>query len=68
MTHDELKQEIRALEDLAQRYSERFETLSRRLHRHFDAAPGGGKTDFRKLTATRADLWPLSGRQDDGGD
>jgi len=41
MTIDELREEVRALTDLNQRLSERIETFTRRLVRHFDAGPGG---------------------------
>jgi hypothetical protein len=69
MTHAELTEELRALADLHQRMAERFETLSRRLHRHFDDKPGSGKTDYR-LTMSGPRQWPSRTRddEDDGGD
>jgi hypothetical protein len=39
MTAAELNEELRALVDLNQRLSERIETLTRRLTRHFNANP-----------------------------
>ena len=53
MTNDELREEVRALTDLNQRLSERIEVFTRRLVRHFDAGPSGGKnalaTDHRLI-------------------
>jgi hypothetical protein len=63
MTHAELNEELRALVDLNQRLAERIETLARRLHRHFDAEPGG-KTDYR-LTMSGPRQWPSRTRDDE---
>jgi hypothetical protein len=67
MTIDELREEVRALTDLNQRLSERIETFTRRLVRHFDAGPGGGKTDHRLIGGLpRRATYRID--EEDGGD
>lgn len=66
MTHAELTEELRALVDLNQRLSERIETLSRRLHRHF----AEDATRFATQRMTERQHWPPRTRddEDDGSD
>ena len=66
MTNDELREEVRALTDLNQRLSERIEVFTRRLVRHFDAGPGGGKTDTRLIGGLPRHR--MRDDEEDGGD